>query len=206
MQFWNRLSRRERILALIAAVILAGGVLYDRVVIPLMERRAMVREELARQPERFERSIRYLSRTKAIESQLNDARRRVESMEQLLLAGDTPSLIAAELQKVVREIAASEGVQIATTRVLDSTEAGTFLRIPIQVDIVGEIEQVANLIKYLDSNPKYLIVDEVNIRSVRRGRGRSRRRRRSTVSSDELRASVVISGVARRQAATLATN
>ena len=204
-QFWKRLSRRERILTLVAVAVLAGGILYDRVVTPLIQRRAWVREQLVLQPELFKRSLRYLTREQDIQSQLEEARKRVESMDPLLWVGDTPSVIAAELQKAVRGIAAREGVQIATTRVLDSKEAGAFLRIPLQVDVVGKIEQVANLIKYLDSNPKYLIVDEVNIRAARRKRPR-RRAGAAQQESDELRVSLVISGVAKKQPAAIATN
>ena len=204
-QFWKRLSRRERILTLVAVAVLAGGILYDRVVTPLIQRRAWVREQLVLQPELFKRSLRYLTREQDIQSQLEEARKRVESMDRLLWVGDTPSVIAAELQKAVRGIAAREGVQIATTRVLDSKEAGAFLRIPLQVDVVGKIEQVANLIKYLDSNPKYLIVDEVNIRAARRKRPR-RRAGAAQQESDELRVSLVISGVAKKQPAAIATN
>jgi type II secretory pathway component PulM len=204
-QFWNRLSRRERTLALVAVAIFVGVILYDRVITPLIARRALVRQQLVLEPKLFKRSLRYLRRKQDIETQLDEARKQVESMDRLLWVGETPSVIAAELQKVVRGIAAREGVEIATTRVLDSKETGAFLRIPIQVDLVGKIEQVANLIKYLDSNPKYLIVDEVNIRAARRER---LRRGRGSVGqvSDELRVSLVISGVAKKQPAAVATN
>lgn len=205
MRFWNRLSKRERSLALLAMVVLGGILLYDRVVTPLIERRTWVRDQLVLQPERLSRSMRYLGREKEIQARLEEARRRVKSMDRLLLAGNTPSVIASKLQKVVRDIATEEGVQIATTRVLDSTEVGSFLRIPIQVDVVGKIEQVANLIKFLDSNPKSLILDEVNIRTA----GNSRRSRRSKAPSQvkkDLRASLVISGFARREPASVATN
>jgi len=201
IRFWTRLSKRERGLALVAVIIFVGIILYDRVVTPLIERRTWVRDQLVLQPERFNRSMRYLGREKDIQTQLEEARRRVKVMERLLLAGDTPSVIASALQKVVRDIAAKEGIQIATTRVLDSTEAGPFLRIPIQVDVVGKIGQIANLIKFLDSNPKYLIVDEVNIRSASNRRGR-----RKSQATEELRASLVISGFARQEPARVATN
>lgn len=202
IRFWTRLSKREQGLALVAVIIFVGIILYDRVVTPLIERRTWVRDQLVLQPERFNRSMRYLGREKEIETQLEEARRRVKVMDRLLLAGDTPSVIASALQKVVRDIAAKEGIQIATTRVLDSTEAGPFLRIPIQVDVVGKIEQVANLIKFLDSNPKYLIVGEVNIRSATS----NRRSRRSRKAPEELRASLVISGFSRQEPARVATN
>jgi len=205
IRFWNRLSKRERGLALLAMAVFVGIMLYDRVLTPLIERRTWVREQLVSQPELFKRSVQYLGREREIQARLDEARRRIKSMDRVLLAGDTPSVIASALQKVVRDIAAKEGIQIATTRVLDSTEAGSFLRIPIQVDVVGKIDQVANLIKFLDSNPKYLIVDEVNIRSP----GNRRRRRRSkgpNQAKNELRASLVISGFARQTPARVATS
>ena len=207
MRFWNRLSKRERGLALLAMIVFVGIIFYDRVVTPLIERRTWVRDQLLSQPELFNRSMQYLGREKEMKTRLEEARRRVKAMDRVLLVGDTPSVIAAALQKVVRDIAAKEGIQIATTRVLDSTEAGSFLRIPIQVDVVGKIDQVANLIKFLDSNPKYLIVDEVNIRSG----GNNRRARRSKgkgakQADKELRASLVISGFARQTPVRVVTN
>ena len=205
MRFWNRLSKRERSLALLAVAVLVGILLYDRVVTPLVERRTWVRDQLVSQPERFDRSMRYLGREKEIQTRLVAARHRVKSMDRQLLAGNTPSVIASALQKVVRDIATKEGVQIATTRVLDSKEEGAFLRIPIKVDLVGKIEQVANLIKFLDSNPKSLIVDEVNIRSAG-NRRRSRRKKGSGQVNKELRASLVISGFARQESASALPN
>jgi Tfp pilus assembly protein PilO len=202
-RFWNRLSKRERSLALLAVVVVVAILLYDRVVTPLIERRTWIRDQLVLQPELFRRSLGYLGREKEIRTRLEEARRRVKAMDRLLLAGDTPSVIASALQKVVRDIATKEGIQIATTRVLDSTEAGSFLRIPIQVDVVGKIEQIANLIKFLDSNPKSLILDEVNIRSAGNSR-RSRRNKRPIQLKKKLRASLVISGFARQKPARVA--
>ncbi len=113
-----------------------------------------------------------------------------------MLEGDTAPVTASALQETVRGIAAKEGVEIVATRVLNPEPVGSFLKVPIQVEVDGEVEQVSSLIKGIDSSSKLLVVSELTIRSLR-PRARRRGRRQTRNVGKGLRASMVIAGFTR---------
>ncbi len=82
------------------------------------------------------------------------------------------------------------------TRVLNPEPIGSFLKVPIQVEVDGAVDQVTSLIKGINSAPKLLVVKELTIRSLR-PRARRRRQRRAREASKGLRASMVIAGFSR---------
>ncbi len=146
--------------------------------------------------QQLENQNRYLSRGQELEEQVKVLRARLKDLESSLLEGDTAAVTASALQETVREIAAKEGVQIVATRVLNPERVGSFLKVPIQVEVDGAVEQVTSLIKGIDSAAKLLVVTELTIRSLR-PRARRRRQRRAQVASKGLRASMVIAGFSR---------
>lgn len=199
-RIWQRLSKRERGLVVLTLFILLLVLGRYFLVSPFLERREWVKSQLELQPQLLEKNLRYISQKAEMEAGLERVRGGLKTIEASLLSGDTPSVSASALQEVVREIAAKEKVRIVTTRVLNPEQIGSLLRIPIRVDVTGEIDQVVNLIKGIDSDSKLLVVSEMNIRSLISRRRRSRRtvpqRRRG------LRTSLVISGFARSQPTT----
>ena len=68
---------------------------------------------------------------------LEAARGQIKAQESKLLTGDTPSVSASDLQETVQAMAAREGTQVITTRVLNAEPAGSFSKIGIQLEIGG---------------------------------------------------------------------
>ena len=97
---------------------------------------------------------------------LHAARAQVKAQEPRLLTGDTPSVSASDLQETVQAMAAREGTQVITTRVLNPEPAGSFSKIGIQLEIGGQIQQIASLVRGIETSPKLLVIDEINIRSL----------------------------------------
>ncbi len=195
-KFWLRLSKRERTIFFLALSLFALVVARYLVINPYLARRAWVKDQLEVKQQQLENQNRYLGRGKELEEQIKVLRARLKSLESSLLEGDTAPVTASSLQETVREIATKEGVQIVATRVLNPEPVGSFLKVPIQVEVDGAVEQVASLIKGIDSAPKLLVVNELTIRSLR-PRARRRGRRRTPQPSGGLRASLVIAGFSR---------
>ncbi|MEE9549844.1 MAG: type II secretion system protein GspM [Candidatus Binatia bacterium] len=199
-KFWERLSKRERRMALLACsifVLVLGNYL---VLEPYSARREWVKSQLEIQTNLLERQNRYLKRRTQIEGDLKRLKTKLETLKSSLLGGDTPPVSASALQETVRKIAAKEGVQIVSTRVLSPKPVGSFLTISVQLEVSGEVGQLVNLIKGIESNAKFLMVSEVNIRSLA---SRVNRRRRPVLRSrGSLRTTLVISGFARSRMAT----
>ncbi len=195
-KFWLKLSKRERTIVFAALSLLALVVARFLVINPYLAHRQWVKDQLEIKYQQLENQNRYLGRGDELEERLKFLRARLKNLESALLEGDTAPVTASALQETIRQIAAKEGVQIVATRVLNPEPVGSFLKVPIQVEVDGEVEQVASLIKGIDSAPKLLVVKELTIRSLR-PRARRRRRRKAPNASKGLRASMVIAGFSR---------
>ena len=200
--FWDRLSRRERALigGTLLIVLLAAGRYF--MLSPYLEHRAWVQNQLEAQPRLLEKNLRYLARKDEMTGALEVARNGLKAREPRLLTGDTASVNASDLQDTVQALANKEGTQVITTRVLNPEPAGSFSKIAIQMEIGGQIDQLANLIKGIETSPKLLVVDEINVRSLFRPVGLPQVPGVPQATTQNLRVSLTVAGFARSQAAS----
>jgi Tfp pilus assembly protein PilO len=201
-QFWQRLSRREQGLVIVTLVILCVMLGRYLLVDPFLDRRDWVKNQLQVQPQLLEKNLRYLGQKDELAEALAAGQNAIKAREPRLLTGDTPSVHASNLQETVQTLASKEGTQVITTRVLNPEPAGAFSKIAIQMEIGGQIEQIAALIRDIESSPKLLIVDEINIRSLFRPIGFPRPRSVPQTTMQNLRVSLTVAGFARAQAAS----
>ena len=197
-QFWQRLSRRERGLVVVTLVILCVILGRYLLVDPFLERRDWVKNQLEVQPQLLEKNLRYLRQKDDLAEALEAGRNAIKAREPRLLTGDTPSVHASDLQETVQSLA-NKGTQVITTRVLNPEPAGAFSKIAIQMEIGGQIEQIATLIRDIETSPKLLIVDEINVRSLFRPIGFPQPRAVPQTTTQNLRVSLTVAGFARLQ-------
>ena len=198
-RLWRRLSKREKALvgvALFIFLIVVGRIF---VVSPLLERRDWIRSQLEMQPQLLEKNLRYVGQKDEIAGALAKSREALKLRESLLLAGNTDSVRASELQQAVQALAVREGTQVITTRVLNPEPLGPFTKIAIQMEVSGQIDQVTNLIRGIDAADKLLVVDELNIRSLFSPAAIARRPNIPQPAMQNLRASLTVSGFARTE-------
>lgn len=200
-RLWQRLSRRERALVGLTAAILVIFFGKYLLVSPFLERREAVKNELESQPQLLEKNLRYLGQKEALAASLESARNEIKAREPKLLTGDTPSVSASDLQDTVQALATREGTQVITTRVLNPEPVGSFSKISIQMEVGGQIEQIANLIRGLEASPKFLVLDEINVRSLFRPIGLPQPQGLPQAPPQNLRVSLTVAGYARAQAA-----
>jgi hypothetical protein len=200
-QIWQRLSRRERGLVAVTAVILLLALGRYVLIGPFLERWDSVRAQLEIEPQLLEKNLRFLAQREELATALEVARSDIKAKEPRLLTGDTPSVSASDLQDAVQGLATKEGTQVITTRVLNPESAGGFAKISIQMEIGGQIDQVASLIRDIENSPKLLMVDEINVRSLFRPAGFPQPQGAPQLPMQNLRVSLTVSGFARSQAA-----
>lgn len=196
---WRRLSKRERALVIVTALIVLVFIAKYAVITPFLERREWVKNQLDSQPQLLQKNLRYLAQKEALLSALETARAQIKMQEPKLLTGDTPSVSASDLQETVQAMATREGTQVITTRVLNPEAAGSFSKIGIQLEIGGQIQQIANLIRGIETAPKLLVIDEVNVRSLFRPIGFPQPQGVPQVPAQNLRISLTVAGFARTQ-------
>jgi general secretion pathway protein M len=199
--FWHRLSKRERSLVVATLLVLLAFVAKYAVLSPFLERREWVKNQLESQPRLLAKNQRLVSQRDALHSALEATRAQVKAHEPKFLTGDTPSVTASDLQDTVQSVALREGAQVITTRVLNPEPAGLFSKIGIQLEIGGQINQIANLIKSLESSPKLLVIDDITVRSLFRPTGFPQAQGAPHVPAQNLRVSLTVVGFARAPAA-----
>jgi ACT domain-containing protein len=202
-QFWQRLSQRERGLVLLTLVIIFVALGRYIFVGPFVERWEWVRTQLEIQPQLLEKNLRFLSQRDELVAMLEATQNELKTKEPRLLTGDTPSVSASDLQDAVQSLATKEGTQVITTRVLNPETAGSFAKISLQMEIGGQIDQIASLIRGIENSPKLLIVDEINVRSLFRPAGFPQAPGAPQLAAQNLRVSLTVSGLARSQPATV---
>ena len=202
--FWQRLSRRERGLVVLTLVILFLILGQYIVVAPFLERREWIKSQLDSQPQLLEKNLRYLAQKEALATALESTQNEIKAREPKLLTGDTLSVSASDLQDTVQGLATREGTQVITTRVLNPEPAGSFSKIAIQMEIGGQIEQIASLVRGIETSPKLLVVDEINVRSLFRPIGFPQPQGVPQTAAQNLRVSITVAGYARTQPAPIA--
>jgi len=199
-QIWARLSKRERGLVVITVLILLLVLGRIFVVGPYMAHREWVQTQLEIQPQLLEKNLRYIGKKEQMSAALEAARTDVKAHETKLLTGDTASVNASDLQETVQALAAKEGTQVITTRVLNPEATGGFSKIPIQMEISGQVDQVASLVRGIETSPKLLVIDEINVRSLFRPIGLPQQQGAAQATAQNLRVSITVAGFARGQA------
>jgi uncharacterized protein YneF (UPF0154 family) len=200
-QFWQRLSQRERGLVVVTVIIIFLVLARYMVIGPFMERREWVQTQLEIQPQLLEKNIRFLGQKDELMATLEATQNELKAKEPRLLTGDTPSVSASDLQDVIQGLATKEGTQVITTRVLNPETAGGFAKISVQMEIGGQIDQLASLIRGIENSPKLLMIDEINVRSLFRPAGFPQPQGAPQLAAQNLRVSLTVSGLARSQAA-----
>lgn len=195
--FWLRLSKRERSLVVATVLVLLAFVAKYAVLSPFLERREWIKNQLDSQPLLLAKNLRYVSQRDALHGALEAVRAQVKAQEPKFLIGDTPSVTASDLQDTVQSIATREGAQVITTRVLNPEPAGLFSKIGIQLEIGGQIQQIASLVKALESSPKLLVIDEITVRSLFRPIGFPQPQGAPQLPAQNLRVSLTVVGFAR---------
>ncbi len=166
------LSRRER--ALVAVALLAGigiaGYLY--VVEPIRQRNAQEAELIPVREARLERRHALIAQHSTLTAELADADKRVAAESLRLLQGPTPPLAASELQKLVKDLAATVGVEVRSERVLPTVDRAGLVEVPIEITVAGGVRESVNLLGRLDQTPKLLTVQDFKMRVVSLGQPR----------------------------------
>ena len=101
---------------------------------------------------------------------------KFEAIKQAQLTGghylrsETAAVAGAELQRMVKEIAAANGSQILSTQILPATQDQGFIEITLKVRMRGELWSVLESFHSIETNDVYLFIDNASIRDSGVGR------------------------------------
>lgn len=167
------LTVRERRVGawLLVALLLAvfHGLVVEPLVLGPLRQVETQMAEVREQHQRFERLLAQRDRLQ----QTMRATPTVEALQGMLLEGDDPSAVAAELmQRVAQKVAANAsrgaGCELTQRMPIIAAEqaAEPFRAVRLSLDLNCAIEPLAALLHQLETSQPWLFVDELNIRRV----------------------------------------
>ena len=167
----TRLSPRERRLLGWVGVALALYLLLDFAILPWWDTLGESRDAAAIQARRVRNYRRILQQQDRTRSELARLRRRTESLEQGLLDSAGDALAGAEIQGLVRDIAAAQGLTIQNSDLAPVEPLGPrYSKVSTRVGLQGGIRQFVDFMAAMGSGPRILFVEDLRIAPVRLNR------------------------------------
>jgi len=142
---------------------------YVVVLLPLEEKRALLREKIDADYARLLKYREYASGAQISKDGLSRAREELLNLEKGVIKQDQEPIAFAELQLRLQETAQKAGLAVLTLRPLKAEKQTGYNRLPIAIEAEGGIKQVSDFLKALDSGASYVKIEtlEINNRDLR---------------------------------------
>ncbi len=154
VQSW---PRRQRQLLLVALGLLLLVLGYYGVVQPLLELEERWDQEVQRQQQLLLQYQGFLANKDKIKERYQKLQQALAQGEGQLLSGGSPAVAAAELQEIVKTATQDQGVQVLSTKVLPHREKGSYLEVPLALQLQVNMEQLVGLLHRLEFNKKIVV-------------------------------------------------
>jgi hypothetical protein len=166
------LSLRERVILGAGAVVAlaVGGYLF--LVEPLVARARDAQALVPAREATLERRRLLVGQRPRLAAELAAVAERLETESARLLRGPTPPLAASELQKPVKELLPSGGVEVRSERVLPPADHQGLQEIGLELTLVGSIRDTVAALARLERTDRLLALKDVRIRVVAPGQPR----------------------------------
>jgi len=168
MKALAKIDPKRKYFLIAMAFLLAAGVVYR--IWPQIVSVSIGENDVAIKRKQLSKYQKMVHSAASLEKELSLDRVILEKGEAGLLTGKTPALAAADIQKVLHEIAGKSHVEIRSVRVLKPNEVdgSPYLSIPVEVTIKGTIRQFKEFLFQIMTSSKYLTVQRVQIKVSRR--------------------------------------
>lgn len=176
-------SRRERIFvfgALATAVVL---LITTFIIDPFVESQRNVREEIPIRTRQLQKYRQFVAGKGQAQQQLRRIQDASRIAQAKVLPGETASLAAANLQEILKTLAAKHQINIKSEKVLDTKSLDFFDEIFVQIEFTTMITNLASFLYDIENYPKVLMVPDCSV-SVNTYRG-----------PRDVRTTVVVSGL-----------
>ena len=162
---WGQLKGRKKnlLLLLMAAVLVV--VIYEFGVVALLESQRRVGDELGLKTKMLGRYDEFVKTEKDIEEELGQVEKQVEAIQAKLLPGETPQIMAASLQEMLKKLSERNGIQIRSFRIGEPKELNFFLRVPVIIEI-NPTKSMSSLTYFLydiENAERLLVISDLNL-------------------------------------------
>jgi Tfp pilus assembly protein PilO len=144
-------------------VAVALFLVFTYVISPFMESEQDIRDRTQQLEMLLQKYEKIIGQQKEIEKKLTQIKREQGQLNNKLLKGSTPSLAAAEMQKMLEQISKKHDLELKSVKVKDAEKEGDFLAIPLEIRLTTDLNSTRKFLSDLEKNQKYLIIPQLKI-------------------------------------------
>jgi Tfp pilus assembly protein PilO len=175
-------SRRERVIVLTTIVVVIVFLVMEFIIFPFIESQQRIQEQIPVKLKQLEKYRQFVAGKEQAEQHLKRVRQTAGECMDMLLVGNTPALAAANLQEILKRLAAKNKIKIHSEKVLDPKSLEFFEQVPVQIDFTSSITNLTSFIYAIETYKKVLTITDLNIRVTNRR------------SPRDVRATIVVAG------------
>jgi hypothetical protein len=143
----------------------AAILIYFLLVVPLTEVKKKAEEEIVLKRRVLLKYEEFLKNRKTIEEELDRTIKVYETVQQRLLAGETPQLGAANLQEIVKKLSEKNNIAIRSFRILEPKEMNVYQKISLHIEFnpINSILSLGQFIYDIENHEKELMISEMDV-------------------------------------------
>jgi Tfp pilus assembly protein PilO len=157
------ISRRDKKFLTVGALALLLFLVSNYIIIPFIQSEREIREGTEQKEVTLEKYERIIAGRAEVEKQLAQVKKKQTQLNAKLLTGSTPSLAAADMQKMLEKIAATHDLEMKSVKVQDGEKQGDLLTIPLEIRLQTDLERTRKFLADIEKSQKYLIVPSLKI-------------------------------------------
>lgn len=134
-------------------------------VLPLTEAKKKAEEEIALKKKAILKYDEFLQTRKTIEDELHQTLQQRDKIHQRLLPGETPQLVAAHLQEIIKRLSEKNGIGIRSFRILEPKEMNVYKKVSIHIDFnpTNSMLGLSQFIHDIEQHEKGLMISEMDL-------------------------------------------
>ena len=155
-------SSRNKSYSIVLIVVVVLFVLIKFIVFPLVDKVSEQGTTIKVKEQSLEKYVKAVEQKQSLQLKLKKLKKESRKTNRGFLKGETPSLSAADLQKIIDGIAEENGVKIKSVKVLDSIQQEGLTAIPIQTMFNCDLTMFEKFTSSIEN--KLLTIPELKIR------------------------------------------
>ena len=157
------ISKRDKKILSIGGLAVALFLFVTYVITPFIESEQEIRERTEQREMLLQKYEKIINQKSEIEKDLAQMKRKQGQIKGKLLKGSTPSLAAAEMQKMLEKISKEYDLELKSVKVKEAEKEGDFLAIPLEIRLTTDLNSTRKFLADLENNTKYLIIPQLKI-------------------------------------------
>ncbi len=157
------ISKRDKKILTIGGLAVAAFLFITYVISPFFESEQEIRDKTEQREGLLKKYEKIINQKSEVEKNLAQMKRKLAKIKGKLLKGSTPSLAAAEMQKMLEKISKVHDLELKSVKVKEAEKEGDFLVIPLELRLTTDLNRTTKFLTDLEKNQKYLIIPQLKI-------------------------------------------